>query len=319
MINTASSRRGVALLITLAAVVVVVVACASLARVAVTTAVTRSIDERDERAADMLRAAEAPIQRWLRERSSQVVLSPDAVAPNTMVLDDLMGVVDGASGMDGDEPARLRIVAWDQRGMVPPSLLRRGVPMRSALPPEVVKQVDNARKAHSETIETSPGLDLFAGNASPYPQGTSGPITRYGNLSASILPTKERMALGGFVATHNPPVRETRSRRRSRSKPSPAINVNTAPIDVIESAMRMANLRGIEQVIEARERGELASVGSGSAMGKPLPNAPSLIAASDAWSIRIDASIGSLTRSWWAVYIRDQGAWRCVQRLEINQ
>lgn len=306
------SRRGVALLITLAAIVIAIVACTSLARVAITTSLTRSIDSRSERAADLLRAAEAPILLWLRERAPHIVLPPDATSPAILVLDDVISVE--------IDTVRLTLTAWDQRGMAPSSLLVRGVPTRSAVPSDMLDHIDDARKTRGNVLDQSPGLDLFDAPESPFPTFTANEPMRFGGAtSGSSRGFESRAALGAYVATHNPPPHEPRQRRsRRRKRPQTAINVNTAPIELIEAAMRMAGLRGIEQIIDARERGEPATA-AGTAVGQALPNAPALIATSDVWSFRIDATIGTLNRSWWAVYTKDQGAWRCVQRLAIDR
>jgi hypothetical protein len=312
MTNNAPSRRGVALLITLAAIVISVVACASLARLAVTTALSRSIDSRSELATDLLHAAETPIQRWLREQAAHVVLPPDATAPAILVLDDVIGAESRTS--------RLTITAWDQRGMAPPSLLVRGMPTRSTVPSDMLAHIDDARKTHGEMLDRSPGLDLFETPESGFPAFAINEPTRFGEVTTGESSRIEsRAALGAFIATHNPPPPQSNQRRsRRRNRPQAAINVNTAPIELIEAAMRMAGRRGIEQIVDARERGESARA-TGSVIAQPIPNAPALIATSDVWSFRIDATIGTLSRSWWAVYTKDQGSWRCVQRLAIDR
>lgn len=304
-------RRGAALLLTLAAVTIIVTACAALARLSVASSLNKSLSYKQSICRDLLTVADAPIEAWLERDSHAVVLAPDVTEPRVEVLHDLIHL-DGVT-------LELHIAAWDQCGMAPLSLTKRGSLLRGALPEQIIRAIDSTRGAAGGSVDPSPGLDLFD-RSNPYPQSPTteprvfGPTGNWASLGSGKY--RSAPALGALVATHNPPGQERGSKTQT-STPG-AINLNTAPMPLIEAAMRMAGRRGIERIRDARERGEPAPA-LGEPVAEPLPNAPRLVAASDAWSFRIDVAAGSAKRSWWAVYTREQGGWRCVQRLTITQ
>ena len=190
--------------------------------------------------------------------------------------------------------------------------------MRSVLPSEVRALLDRVQIRSGETA----GLDLFpAGRGGEdevvvFPQPSPGAALVFGDSAdaeAGIAAQPEPdsvgiapLSLGACVATHNPGL----------------INVNTAPIDLVEAAMRSAGRGGLEAIIEARAAGKPASLasspgddrrGSRSRLG--------LTTTSTVWAFRIDARVGPIVRSWWAVYERGGRGpkeWRCVQRLAIT-
>ncbi|MCH8271524.1 MAG: hypothetical protein IH985_09995 [Planctomycetes bacterium] len=306
-----TNRRGAALLFTLAAVTIIVTACAALARLSVASSLNKSLSYKQSICRDLLTVADAPIEAWLERDSHAVVLAPDATEPRVEVLHDLIHL-DGVT-------LELHITAWDQFGMAPLSLTKRGSLLRGTLPEQIIRSVDSRRSTPGGPLGLSPGLDLFD-RSNPYPQSPTTEPRVFGPTRdrASYGSGKDRSApaLGALVATHNPSPLERGSRTRT-STPG-AINVNTAPMPLIEAAMRMAGRRGIELIRDARERGEPAPA-LGEPVAEPLPNAPRLVAASEAWSFRIDVAADTVKRSWWAVYTREQGGWRCVQRLTITQ
>ena len=104
--------------------------------------------------------------------------------------------------------------------------------------------------------------------------------------------------------------------------PAGSINVNTAPLPLIEAAMLIAGRGGIETIMAARREGIPA----------PLPAAltaepssrfetnqtPRFVAVSNSWAARIDVHVGAARRSWWVVYQNRSARWECVQRLVIT-
>ncbi len=311
MTQKVTVRRGAALLLTLAAVTIIVTACAALARLSVASSLNKSLSFKQSICRDLLTVADAPIRAWLERDSHAVVLAPDVTEPRVDVLHDLIPL-DGIT-------LELHITAWDQLGMAPLSLTKRGSLLRGALPEQIVRTIDSTRGAPGSSVDLSPGLDLFD-RSNPYPESPTSEPQVFGPTGDRVIleSGKDRSApaLGALVATHNPSGQRRASKTRT-NRPG-AINVNTAPMPLIEAAMRMAGRRGIERIRDARERGQLAPAGGEPAL-EPLPNAPRLVAASDAWSFRIDVAAGSAKRSWWAVYTREKGGWRCVQRLTINR
>lgn len=289
-------RRGAALLVVLAILVVVVTACAALARFAATSALAHRTHARAMRASDLLHAAEAPITRWLERDSHKAVLPPDARVPAIAVLSD--------AWIAGEQEQSLTITAFDQMGMVPLAHARGGSPLRHALPAEA---------AVAALLESaSPGLDQAERESPVFPVAIDAVPMSFGgapSIQCESAPSSPSVALGALLATHNPP---DLGRRRAGS-----INVNTAPLPLLEAAMRRAGQGGLDRIVAARERGQPAPVPA--AAGRSRQTDLELVGVSTVWSFRIDARVGPLRRSWWSVYVRTPAGWNCVQRLEIAE
>lgn len=312
-------HRAAALLIVLVALILVVTASTTIARIASTVKVRRQFDARIVRADDLLEAAEQPILHWLNTKSASIVLPLDAAQPSADVLHDW--IVIG----NGDDDLRLRIQAFDQCGMAPIEVARSGSPVRLALPQDVLSALDQLILEPGQ----KPGLDLivqstsggdennYANDLAVFPDCRPVSPICYGEQAieqnetsyrSDLAPqTGPQSAIGSSIATHNPGL----------------ININTAPIDLVEAAMRASNTGGLEQVIQARAMGKLASAPSsaqdGSQTDGSLPLKLQMTSSSPAWSFRIDIEVGPLHRSWWAVYVRNGSQWECAQRLAITQ
>lgn len=319
MTRKPSRRRGAALLIVLATLVLVVTATVGVARLGSTTRSHRLIAERTLVADDLLAAAEQPILGWLARESTEIVLPPDVTAPVVAVLHDVW--------QDQGARYQLRITAWDQCGMVPILVGRSGSPLRLAVPFDVLHMVDQLSLRRNETA----GLDLFVGPARSvdgidvFPEPEPAQPQVFGQARDSDSPTQpgdttaareppDRVAVGAHIATHNPG----------------RLNVNTAPIEVVRQAMRQAGRGGIEQIIDARNEGELATLvdgpgteGDGRRAAGRRRSTLEIAGDSTAWAFRIDIGVGlprggAVRRSWWAVYVHsEESSWECVQRLAI--
>ncbi|MEE9128650.1 MAG: hypothetical protein V3T84_01425 [Phycisphaerales bacterium] len=311
-------RRGAALLIVLAALILTVTASVSLARLASTTKMQRTLDRAAILGDDLLRATEAPIIAWLESESAQVVLPPEVEAPRIGVLHDTWS--------DGKRAYEVDITAWDQCGMVPIQLARSGSPLRLALPADVRRALDQVKIKPNEP----PGLDLFLAAADAtddelkvFPRADSteplvfvdalNPAIREDvdpqprSLKAQPIP----LAVGAFVATH--------SGGGGLSGGGDRINVNSAPPEVLKQALRAAGRGGLKLVLAARAEGRSASLGDLRVSSSSSRAAPQIVGSSLAWSFRIDVQVGPLRRSWWAVYVKTRSSWECVQRLAIAQ
>jgi hypothetical protein len=213
-----SSRRGVAMLIVLAAAVLLLSAASVIARSRATTALAARTDERLHLAWAACEAAEAPVLVWLERESRRTVLPPDA-PPMVRILDDPLTVA--------GRPARITVVAWDQNGMIPAV---DTAPMPAFGPLLTRTQRGAARWIGAE----SPGLDLA-------------------DASVPVFPTPDQpTALGARVATHNPPPGPV----RQRGGQSPAINIHTAPEPLLRAAYEHLGLPGVEAVLRSRRAGE---------------------------------------------------------------
>lgn len=299
------SRRGAALLVVLAALIVVTTLSVTLARLASTSKAGQILAQRSVVADDLLRAVDAPILAWLASDSSTVVLPPDATSPRVGVLHD--------SWVAGDDEHELHVTAWDQCGMVPIGVARSGSPLRLAVPAEVLRVLDQVSLAPNQPAGLDLVLAVAARGASAridvFPEAVESQPIIFGPPPDQAAPGQQSrgepgpLACGAYVATHNPG----------------RINVNTAPVDLIEAALRLAGRGGLEQITAARSEGRLATLGDVPSITDPNRNAPQIATTSNAWAFRIDIRVGSLRRSWWAVYARSRSTWECVQRLVIPE
>jgi len=302
--TTPLSNRGIALLITLAVVVVTLSALGALVRVASTARAARTSETALSAADDLLFAVEPAIRRWLEQQSQRIALAPQTTVPGLAIFSSkwtLPAVQDQAADPITIE---LYVSAFDQLGMTPWSAVIAGSPLRTTLPTEVLRAVT----ACARNTDRSPGLDILqAGhrNVAVFPSGI--------DLESSS--GEKCIAVGSLVATYNPAVSSSAS--GASLEVPPRINVSTAPIPLIESALRLQGLGGLEQIIQARTQGRHPTIAP-SAARRSDPSIPELTTSSNAWSFRIDVRIGSIRKSWWAVYMR-LSKWECVQRFVIDE
>lgn len=285
---TLNGRRGAALLLVLAALILVTTAVAGVVRLTAVSGATENVHRSVTLADALFESATAPIENWLETESSQTVLSPDVEAPALEVLHDEWEI-------DGKH-WEIRITAWDQCGMVPLKLARRGSPLRLTVPPEI-RQVIDGRNA---TESKHPGLDQFVATSD--------------GRGVRVFPevsSDSGRAVGARVATHNEdPFR---------------ININTAPMILVEAALRRAGRGGVEAIRAARAKGAQATIGAAGTRGDAGDRALRLVGTSDLWSFRIDIVVHGVHRSWWSVYERGKKVskpvhpWACIQRLLITE
>lgn len=177
---------------------------------------------------------------------------------------------------------RVRISAWDQQGMFPRNFEELGL----AFP---------FKSSEMNWLDTpTPGLDL-------QPTGST------------VFPSFEYpSAIGGLVATHHPWPSQSGT---TRSRTGVAININTAPISLIEEVFVSYNLGDPNNIFEKRTNHEMASV-TMSAQNAQQSNIR-LVSTSRVWSMRVDVWIDTIRQSCWCVYTNQGGQWRLVQRLRI--
>jgi len=301
--------RGIALLLVLAALVVVVTGAASLARMAATTQISRQSAESERIASSLLDAAEAPIYAWLGSVSADVVLPPDNTEPSVAVIHDIIEL--------GTQRCEFTIAAYDQFGMVPLREALRGSHLRMALP----SWARDSLTGFEPRSDLPAGLDDLASHVSGvglvFPHGVVTEPIVFGDtsVSASQMDHPTSPALGSLVATHNP-LPDFGGRARRRISPS-AINVNTAPMNVVEAALRAAGRGGLEQITAARAAGKPFAPGDApvSRQGSGI----SLVGSSSVWAFRIDARVDRVRRAWWSVYALDGSEWKLVQRLVVTE
>jgi hypothetical protein len=278
-----TSRRAVALLVVLAALVLTAAGAVAMAG-RVSALVLARRDARDLAIAeDLSFAAESAIVQWLRTAADSVVLPPDALNPCVPISD--------VSFTLERRDYRVRLAAWDQYGMAPLSLLQQGSPVREALADETLTAIRTIE--HHERI----GLDEITASA-----------------EAAAFPDVDEPAIGSFVATHNP------GATSRGGTPKPLLNINTAPARLLETSLRLAGHANVEHILRAREEGRPASIGAApGARWDDEGLAPDPVTRSDCWAVRIDVSVGAVNQSWWTVWSRSRAGWRIVQRILIRE
>lgn len=286
-----SRRRGVALLLVLAMIILIVPIAVGFTQRAGLADFEQRLSVQ-ERVANSVRAqVEAgPLRIWLAEESGRVVIDLEAKTPRVGVLDERWQF--------DDCRYEIRITAWDQCGMAPWSALTAGSPLRAVIPGGILERLDLAESISQRSKPA--GLDQFGID----------PFTLDHSALRSAFPSPDEedgLSIGAWIATH--PVSESGS-----------INVNTAPLLLVESAMAVAGRGGIEAIIAARREGRRAPLPGAveDADGGAAPGrAPRLVGASSSWAVRIDVRVGAAQRSWWVVYQQISGRWECVQRCVI--
>ncbi len=293
-------RRGAALLLVLAALVLGMSAAVVAARVATDSTLLRNLDLGESIADDAGRAVNARIEDWLCQDSGNAVAPVDATEPAVPVMTCRIAT--------GDTEVAIRITAYDQHGMVPwTSAFKDDAIARSALPDDVRDAIGRSKVPKG----VPPGIDLASSSADhahfprhpDMPVVEFGPVKRFANSRTNDDGDQHADSLATLVATHlEGPAR---------------INVNTAPMPLIEAAERLTQRSVSGAVRAARTEGRRASIPAG-ATGTRADTGAQFVGSSDTWSFRIDIDVGPVCRSWWATYKDTGEGWACVQRLRIE-
>lgn len=178
-------------------------------------------------------------------------------------------------------PVEIQIIAWDQQGMWPRNAVELGF---------------------------QPPFQLNAEFGTP-------PNLAQLPLNAHIYPTTEQPeAIGARIATHNP---WPNSSGQTRSRGGVTINVNTAPMVLLEQIMDRFDVSDLDQLRQQRSEGKMARLPQTNrdANGREVR----LVGVSRVWSFRVQVSVGQLTRGMWVVYINQGGQWKLAQRTMINE
>ncbi|MBX3365197.1 MAG: hypothetical protein KF866_10560 [Phycisphaeraceae bacterium] len=237
---------------------------------------TRTIAAIAHLADDLMLEAERPILFWLNRHANRVVLHPGVLTPGIVILDEtLAGLAD----------QRLRITAFDQTGMVHPSLSNRS--LRTFLSPHPgISHAAEVMLNHLSTRDALPlGLDIL-------------------HVSEGVYPTHpDDPAIGALLATH------------TYLENPPRVNLSTAPqwfllaIAGDETTSDMIN-----DALAARAKSHRPALpAETTAASEWIPTLTSTC-----WSFRVDVQIGPVCRSRWLVFYVNAGQWMCAQRLNIS-
>ena len=304
-------------MLTLAVLVLAVTATTTLVRITSTSQAHFKQNNSFLFTDDVIASLEGPITYWLEEKSSTVVLPPDITEPQVSVLNDVVDF--------NDQQFCISITAWDQCGLVAIDSLRGGSPLRMTIPPDVLRWVDGLNYANTSIslgwLLESQSFD--DGALKIFPEALERDVVHFGDSNDELRNTANdqnspSQALLGYVTPHT-----------YASDTELKLNVNTAPIELLESALRLAGRGGIEQIIEARRQGESANIATSPKHDDPLSNAPEFVTQSDLWSFRVDFQSRHLQRSWWCVYryvksthsnkVASESTWHCIARYVIPE
>ena len=296
-------HRGAALLLVLVALVLGVAAATVAAQALATRAMAERVRSDSQLAEEGVNAALAPVEEWLRTKSAQVVLAPDEAMPCVAILDHLVAVDNGS--------VRVRATAYDERGMLPWRLARESHALSGWLPSDVRSRV----MATVAPKDVQAGMDIVAreaaGERRRFPSHAVRETVAFGGakIAATTKPesTDASIAIGALVATHG--------------DADVALNVNTVPIELLRRADLLAQRDLADVVAESRaQKRKFSAI-------PPVPRdgddaasrSPRLVAESDLWAVRIDASSGNASSAWWIVWRRTDCGWGIVQRIRITE
>ncbi len=290
--NARAERRGMALLLALAVVVIVTTAIASALAAAGAATHEAVVGASEHRIDDALASGEAIAIAWVGREASRIVLPPEG--GGVAVSHDRW------SGPDGQ--GSLQVDLYDGLGGIPIEQAIAGAPLRLALP-QPLRGIIVPRDASLPT--KGQGTDILERIDCPacarrFPVPLPAPVTFWGagtGLSqgtAAQVDQRNRPSLAVAVCPH--------AEHR--------ININTAPVEVLELAYQALGREGVDALIE-RRRGGTFSEATGSA-GEPKDIR--LVDSSMVWNAAITASWNGVTRTWWVVIAGNPRQMRIVQR-----
>ena len=217
---------------------------------------------------------------WLDTRAPSVVLPPDAPVPGALVLEERF---------DGSPELWMRVLAFDQAGMVAAGAVQSGSPLALLLSTE--------HRAHALWL-----TDL----GQPIALGTTGLIDLALGAQGGLFPADvhDAQAFGARVATH--------------LDRGGALCPWTAPLAILEQAFTLLGRGDLSAVLGARATGKRIDLAF-DAFEPESALVPRLVSQSPVWSFRIDVRVGRTHQAWWATYKHGAGGWQVVQRVFIDE
>ena len=297
-----STRPAVALLLVLAALVISTTAALALTRHTATMRLNRASSDAREVARSVSRGTPHIVRSWLVNSAPTAVVSPNSKAPAVAVCDDRIPTSRGW--------ARVEITAFDQLGMIP-------WPIASQI------DTESLAEAYLRTRGTVPsGLDdvVHAEDMSVYPDQLGarkrtwfGEYPQGDSAEPAAHHRGSERSVGQRFATHALDEVDLRSAQTPRW----SLNVNTAPLTLIEAVLADSNIEATARIRDARREGELAPPPAGSLEFRGTN--VRLVARSGRWAFRTDVTVDGVRDSRWTVYIRRGPVWVLEQNLVIAE
>jgi hypothetical protein len=261
---TRPARRGAALLLVLGAVVVVL----AVLQVGMSTrwwgASVAILDHRDAQQWQLLADADAVIAAWCERHGATMTADP-ASPMSGLILVDRSWTMSGNA--DGEPGGRIQVRIWDACGGLPVAALATGHPIAGSVGAPwsaLIGQVPPTPDV-LETLRLPPGVRQFP-------------------VEPAAGPAQPSCAVG--LAIHG----------------EGSVNINTAPLDMIEAVARWNGL-SLDLRALAAER-HLGKPSGLPRMGSPLADLADvrLVDRTDRWQALITITHQGRTTAWWTVY-----------------
>jgi hypothetical protein len=293
------TRRGLALLLVLAAAVIVLTGTMLAIRLLVDTRRQLTVTSADDHLLDALAAGERLAIGWLSAHVQQVVLPPEGGV--VALIDERWRCAQG----DG----ALMVQLYDACAMIPARCAGVNGSLRAALPPgwggvvlpDLPPGRDHEPRDWLETVQLPVQLRRFpvaTGSTRPVEWSTIGTIADGSPPAPADRPV--RLGLAMVASPHS----------------QGAINLNTAPEALLRAAFQQIGAGGLDQLLQQRRRGLAITA---------VPEVPveaqgyHFVTTSKAWKAHIQVGWNSLQRSWWVVIAGNPGEWRIVQRHDADR
>ncbi|MFG0328788.1 MAG: hypothetical protein ACF8PN_02710 [Phycisphaerales bacterium] len=284
-------RRGFALLLVLSVVAFTLPLVVGIVRLETISRVERR-RLNEARIADDLatNGSTALIRDWLRRTAPACSLPLGAEAPLIEMLDESWTLADGRT-------VGVRVLACDLRGMIPVDAVTERSPLVGMIPEQIRRLIEEKTSVVPEWTAVRPGPDSFANGST----ATNGLV-----YPRSVGDIRALAATVSFGRVQEVAIR---------------ININTAPIDLVDEAARLAGVDVGSVVRAARSRGKAGQLSASSrAAGIGPVGGVRLVDESDRWAFRVDATVGQTGRaSWWREWEVSGGDWKETRRVIIAE
>ncbi len=290
------TRAGFALLLVIAVVMVVgALAVAVFASIGAAQADTIAQDADDHLVAG-LQQGEALAVRWLTIHAPGVVMPPGG-GPLVLV-DERLHTIAGDGALEVD--------LYDGLAGVPAHLLSGSSELRYALPSGLVAvQVPPSPpigplqpSGLQESVRLNDGVRRFPTAVGGKPRDWEDPQA----------PTSRASTPPSLVREYRPSLAEAVSFHSDGP-----INVNSAPMAMMEQIYHHFHLGGLTELEKNRQRGAFSNAPQGGAKDGLL-----LVSQSDSWQALVTATWNGRSRSWWVVFAGNPGKMRIVQRHDAD-
>jgi hypothetical protein len=293
------SRAGMILFIVLMAMMVMLMAMMVWIRYVSAAQIDNEATTRQHLQLALMRSGERIAYDWIRQHGSLVV-SPISgggwtIAHDTLVVESgqaqvSVTVFDGWSGL----PLPLIHARGSLRRLLPPSL--SGIDIPNIIIPD--EETLFSPRDTLESLPLSSSVYRF-----PTAQLHSGTWLRWNDGEASkraVLPTSLRL-------TSTEPVLALIISPHSDGR----INLNTAPLPLIEEVCRLRGIGVPEHLVHNRKLGVFTPAPAGN---DALPGLPRLVDTSVVWNCLITTQWAGIERSWWVVLVGSDTNLHIIQR-----